>query len=55
MRWQQLFADLSAQFDAAEAAGHGAELASRTRAGYAGCSARLCCSIAGMSVASRAC
>lgn len=32
MRWQQLFADLSAQFDAAEAAADSAELASRTRA-----------------------
>lgn len=32
MRWQQLFADLSAQFDAAEAATDDAELASRTRA-----------------------
>jgi hypothetical protein len=32
MRWQQLFADLAAQFDAAEAAASAGELASRTRA-----------------------
>ena len=32
MRWEQLFADLSAQFDAAEMAADDAELASRTRA-----------------------
>jgi hypothetical protein len=32
MRWQQLFADLTAQFDEAEAAAELAEAASRTRA-----------------------
>src|SRR5690348_16268082 len=32
MRWHQLFADLSAQFEAAEATAGDAELASRTRA-----------------------
>lgn len=32
MRWQQLFADLSAQFEEEEAAGEHAESASRTRA-----------------------
>jgi hypothetical protein len=32
MRWQNLFADLAAQFDAAEAAASAGELASRTRA-----------------------
>ena len=59
MRWQQLFADLTAQFDEAEAAAELAESASRARAelgtislagrltGSTGAEVRLCCRGAG--------
>ena len=66
MRWQQLFADLTAQFDEAEAAAELAEAASRSRAevgavplagrlaGSAGADVRLRCRGAGQVVGSLA-